>query len=161
VKSITYSAAGAATIASTSVSGSGFNLPFTTQGITTFTYSATDNNNNVSANQILTVKLDYTVLNVTAAASPATSAPTNKKVKVTVSGTVADALSGINVGSGTYSVVDNLGTAISNGNFNIKNGTYSFKVDLLASVPIKYIIIVRASDLAGNMGVANATFTVK
>jgi hypothetical protein len=115
----------------------------------------------VSANQILTVKLDYTVLNVTAAASPATSAPTNKKVKVTVSGTVSDALSGINVGSGTYSVVDNLGTAISNGNFNIKNGTYSFKVDLLASVPIKYIIIVRASDLAGNMGVANATFTVK
>jgi hypothetical protein len=166
VKSITYSAAGAANIGSTTVSGSGFNLPFSTQGTTIFTYSATDNANNVSAPKTLTVKLDATALNVTASASPATSKPKNNPVNVKVSGNVTDAVSGINTGSGTYSILDSGGTAIPDGTFTITNGKYSFKVDLVASLPPgsisrTYTFIVRASDLAGNIGVANATFKVK
>ncbi len=79
---------------------------------------------------------------------------------VTVSGTVADALSGVVLSSGTYRVTN--GTVIGTGTFGISaNGGYSFKVSLSTNTPFNYNITVSAKDKAGNTGSAVTTFAVR
>ncbi|MCI4078788.1 IPT/TIG domain-containing protein [Streptomyces sp. MMS21 TC-5] len=58
VQKITYSASGAQPIASTDVSGANAAVPITVNGLTTVTYTATDNAGNTSAPQTITVRLD-------------------------------------------------------------------------------------------------------
>jgi hypothetical protein len=58
VASITYSATGAQPIASTTVSGDSTSVAITTEGITTLSFYATDNDGNTSAVGTLTVRID-------------------------------------------------------------------------------------------------------
>jgi hypothetical protein len=58
VKTITYSASGAQTINSTTVSGASASFVVSAQGTTTVTYGATDLANNASTPQTQTVMID-------------------------------------------------------------------------------------------------------
>ncbi|MFD7837191.1 IPT/TIG domain-containing protein [Streptomyces sp. NPDC059761] len=58
IQKITYSASGAQPIASTVVSAANAAVPITVNGVTTVTYTATDNAGNTSAPQTITVRLD-------------------------------------------------------------------------------------------------------
>ncbi|MFF4098639.1 IPT/TIG domain-containing protein [Streptomyces sp. NPDC001903] len=58
VQKITYSASGAQPIASTDISGASAAVPITVNGVTTLTYTATDNAGNTSSPQTITVRLD-------------------------------------------------------------------------------------------------------
>jgi hypothetical protein len=60
VKQITYSASGAQTIGSTTVSGSSTSVNITAEGTTTLSFFATDNATNVESTQTVTIKLDKT-----------------------------------------------------------------------------------------------------
>lgn len=75
VKEITYSAAGAQVIASTTVSGTSTNVGLTTEGTTTISFFATDNADNVESTRTVTIKLDKTgpsnVLSLTGATGSA------------------------------------------------------------------------------------------
>ncbi|MFE2875223.1 OmpL47-type beta-barrel domain-containing protein [Streptomyces roseus] len=65
VQKITYSASGAQPIASTDVSGASAAVPITTNGVTTVTYTATDNAGNTSTPQTITVRLDTVAPSIT------------------------------------------------------------------------------------------------
>ncbi|MFE2286257.1 OmpL47-type beta-barrel domain-containing protein [Streptomyces sp. NPDC059443] len=65
VQKITYSASGAQPIASTDVTGAGAAVPITADGVTTVTYTATDNAGNTSAPQTVTVRLDTAAPSIT------------------------------------------------------------------------------------------------
>lgn len=69
VSQIIYSASGAQTINSTTVNGASTSLPITTEGTTTIIYQAKDNAGNLSAPQMLVIKLDKTPPSVTCAAA--------------------------------------------------------------------------------------------
>ncbi|MCX5129942.1 IPT/TIG domain-containing protein [Streptomyces sp. NBC_00193] len=58
ITKITYSASGAQPIGPTDVSGASASVAITTNGVTTVTYTATDNAGNTSAPQTITVRLD-------------------------------------------------------------------------------------------------------
>jgi streptogramin lyase len=60
VQSITYSATGAQPIASTTVAGASAVVPFTAEGVTTLSYSATDRAGNRSATKSLAIRIDRT-----------------------------------------------------------------------------------------------------
>jgi hypothetical protein len=68
VRSITYAASGAQTIALTTVNAASAAVSITADGATTLTYSATDNAGNASAPQSLVLKLDKTLPGPTTAA---------------------------------------------------------------------------------------------
>ncbi|MFD8291955.1 IPT/TIG domain-containing protein [Streptomyces lavendulae] len=65
IQKITYSASGAQPIASTDVSGASAAVPITANGVTTVTYTATDNAGNTSAPQTITVRLDTVAPSIT------------------------------------------------------------------------------------------------
>lgn len=245
VASITYSATGATTIAPTTVNGSTASVPVSAQGITTFSYFATDVAGNVGTTQTLAVKLDFalptlawgtptpapnaagwnntpvnvpytaadalsgvasstpanpvvfssqgsrmtqtvtvvdlagnsatfttpqisidfTAPSLTVATNPTSATRGRGNVRVTISGTGTDALSGIVRPSGTYTITDSLGNPVS-GNFNLsRNGSYSFSVNLSRQVPQgtpsrTYTITTHVLDNAGNTGTATTTFVV-
>ncbi len=159
VASITYSTTGATTIAQTTANGATASLTLL-QGTTTVTFFATDVAGNVSAPQSVTVRLDLTPPTITANSNPPSAKAKRGSVTVTVSGTVADALSGVVLSSGTYRVTN--GTVIGTGTFGISaNGGYSFKVSLSTNTPFNYNITVSAKDKAGNTGSAVTTFAVR
>jgi hypothetical protein len=60
VQSITYSASGVVTISPTTTFANTVAIPIATEGVTTLTYSATDNAGNVEAQQTLHVRIDKT-----------------------------------------------------------------------------------------------------
>src|SRR4030095_8390869 len=60
VKQVTYSASGAQTIASTTVTGATAAPVITAEGVTTVSFFATDNANNVEATKTVTVQIDRT-----------------------------------------------------------------------------------------------------
>lgn len=95
VKQITYSAAGAQTIANTFVNGGSASFTISTEGITTITFFGTDNAGNIESAHTLTIQLDKTPPTVACSASPNVLwPPNNKLVSVNLSVTVSDALSG-------------------------------------------------------------------
>jgi hypothetical protein len=113
------------------------------------------------------LNIDRSAPKLTATASPATSKPTNKAVSVTVVGSGSDALSGLTLTSGRYSVRDSRGTTIPGGSFSFtSSGSYSCKLSLTASLAAgttlrTYTISVQGTDKAGNLTTATVTFTVK
>jgi hypothetical protein len=70
VASITYSATGAQPIASTTVSGNSTSVPISTEGITTLSFYATDNEGNSGSPQTQVVRIDLNPPATTATLSP-------------------------------------------------------------------------------------------
>lgn len=91
VQQITYSASGAQTIASTTVSGAAASIALTTEGSTTLTFSAADVAGNVEAAKTLPIKIDRTMPIVTCGAADGVWHPAD----VNVSCSASDALSGL------------------------------------------------------------------
>jgi hypothetical protein len=112
------------------------------------------------------VSLDKTPPVITASANPATLWPPNgKMVPVTISGTVADSLSGVNASTATFAVKDAYGLVQPSGPVSLaSNGSYSFTIPLEAKRAGQdkngrlYTIMVSAQDNAGNA--ASTTTTV-
>ncbi|MEU8436898.1 hypothetical protein AB0F18_29135 [Streptomyces sp. NPDC029216] len=136
IQKITYSASGAQPIASTDAPGASAAVPITVDGVTTVTFTATDNAGNTSAPQTITVRLD-------------TAAPTINIVRptaatylfhqsVTASYACADATSGVASCVGT---VPN-GSQIDTSTF----GSHTFTVN--------------ATDVAANPATKSVTYTV-
>jgi hypothetical protein len=156
--------------------------PFTLRenGIHHVTYFSVDSSSNQEQPKELELKIDERAPTVTAAANPKSLWPANnKKVNVTVSGRITDAVSGVDRSSARYSVVDSAGRVQPSGTITVgPQGTYSFVVALVAGrddngkhdsdhrgrddddddfrrdgkdrVERRYKITVQAADLAGN-----------
>ncbi|MDF2629119.1 MAG: hypothetical protein K0R39_2950 [Symbiobacteriaceae bacterium] len=98
VASVTYSAAGAQTIAAKTVPGDAANFQITAEGVTTVTYFATDVAGNAGAPQTVTVRIDKTKPQVTAGAPAAW-----QNQPVTVSFSALDDANGSGIASITVS----------------------------------------------------------
>jgi hypothetical protein len=88
-------------------------------------------------------------------------------VPVTISGSIADAGSGVNAGTAAYSVIDEYGQVQPSGPITLgSGGSYSFTILLQASRAgsdgdgRQYTITVSAKDNAGNLGSALTVVTV-
>ncbi len=153
---VTVAAGGSA---STQISGAGTN----SVGL-----RALDNAGNISKLASLAVNIDLTPPAVTISASPSSLRPPDgRRVRVTVSGTITDALSGVDSNSATFAVVDNEGEVQTHGPVRLgPGGSYSFIILLPASRNghdkdgRHYTITVRVKDLAGNVGSAATIVTV-
>jgi len=105
---------------------------------------------------------------ITVSASPATLSPPNGRlVTVTISGAITEERSGSGLHASTYQVMDEYGQIQPSGSVTPgPNGRYAFTVQLQASRRgndqdgRRYTIVVSATDMAGNLGVASATVTV-
>jgi hypothetical protein len=105
---------------------------------------------------------------ITVAASPEPLSPPNGRlVTVAVSGTIMDETDESEVQASTYQVIDEYGQVQPSGSVTLDaDGNYAFTVGLQASRRGNdpdgrhYMIAVRATDHAGNSGVATATVTV-
>jgi outer membrane protein assembly factor BamB len=133
-------------------------------GLHTIEYWSTDHVN-TEATRTLLVKIDTGAPLVTATANPSTAPKGPKPVNVTVSGSVADGVSG--VGSAGFNVIDEYGTTQPNGAVTVQsNGSYSFTLSLPANRPGNdrdghlYTIVVTGVDQAGNTTTATTTFRV-
>ena len=161
VASIDYSAAGATILGPATVNGAIASLTLS-QGMTTVTFSATDVAGNKSLAQNVAVNLDLTPPALTAASNPSQTNRGNRTIDVKVTGTVSDGLSGVNLASGTYSVVNGANVVVATGAFTVaSNGSYTFHVGLSAATRQTYTITVKAKDQANNIGSAITTFVVK
>ena len=153
---VTVAAGGSA---STQISGAGTN----SVGL-----RALDNAGNISSLVTLGVNIDLTAPAVSVSANPSLLWPTNGKMTpVTVSGSITDALSGVDPSTAAFSVVDEYGLIQPSGAVSLgAGGSYSFTVSLQASRfnsdkdGRQYTIKVSAKDLAGNAGSATTVVTV-
>ncbi|MFM7187252.1 MAG: OmpL47-type beta-barrel domain-containing protein, partial [Armatimonadota bacterium] len=154
VRDIRYTV-GAAT---TTVAGASATVSYTTDGIRTVSYLATDNSGNASTAQTETIKIDRT-LPVTAASVTADSTLITLSVTETGSGV-----------SATYYTVDGGAQQIYNGGINLDGGTHTITyrtVDIAGnteaaksiSVPAGVLSSVAVNPTAVNGG-TNATGTV-
>ena len=120
----------------------------------------TSNNSGSAASAIITAIADKIPPAITISANPLSLWPPNgNMVPVTVSGTITDADSGVNLSSGSFAVSDEYGTVQPAGSLTINpDGTYIFTVNLEASRHgsdhdgRQYTISVLAKDNAGNLG---------
>jgi len=92
---------------------------------------------------------------------------TGKTVPVTVSGIIADAVSGVDARAATYAVTDEYGTVQPNGPVTVNtDGSYAVTIRLQASRKDndtngpQYVVIVTAQNAAGNRGSATTSVTV-
>src|SRR5205814_1367735 len=85
VQKITYSATGAQPIASTDVFAASASIPITTDGVTTVTFTATDNAGNTSAPQTAIVRLDTVAPSITITSPTATTYLLNQVVNASYS----------------------------------------------------------------------------
>jgi len=123
---------------------------------------------NSATSTVSGINIDKTPPVITASANPATLWPPNgKMVSVTVSGTMADNLSGINPSTAAFAVQDSYGLVQPSGPVSVaSNGTYSFTISLEARHDGQdkngrlYTIVVSAQDNAGNAGSATTTVVV-
>ena len=125
VKSITYSASGAQSIASTTVPGSTASVTISNEGTTTLSYYATDNANNVEPAKSLVVKIDNSAPRV-AFTTPPSGSPYLLNQPVAASYACVDQVGGVDGGVGVASCVGTVanGSNIATGSI----GTYSFTV---------------------------------
>jgi hypothetical protein len=127
-----------------------------------------DNAGNISSLVSQPVNIDLTPPAVNVSASPSSIwPPSGKMVPVTISGAIADNLSGVNPSTAAFAVVDEYGSVHPTGPITLgPGGNYSFTVSLQASRNgndkdgRQYVITVSAKDFAGNMGSAATTVTV-
>lgn len=136
--------------------------------IHSITFWSRDKAGNIETANAQTIKIDGTPPSVSAASNPSTlSPPTGKMVNVTITGSMSDALSGLNPAGASFSVVDDYGTVQPSGSITVQsNGSYSFTIQLQASRNGNdkngrhYTITVRGTDMAGNVGTAVTVVTV-
>lgn len=97
-------------------------------------YFSVDSSQNKEAPKQLDVKIDQTPPVVTAAANPRSLWPPNgKTVNVTVSGSIADATSGVDPSTARFSVVDSFGRVQPSGSIAVgPQGAYSVVIPLVA-----------------------------
>jgi hypothetical protein len=158
VDHLTYFTTGAQTTASTTLDGDNASFIVSEEGTTVVHFFATDVAGNIETEQTVMVNIDKTDPVVTVEVNPKLIfPPTKQKVTVNVKGNVSDELSGIDVSSGSYQVVDEYGKADSEGEFTInENGNFAFTVDVIGSRKGRdrngrtYSIKVTAMDEAGN-----------
>ncbi|MEU3778535.1 hypothetical protein AB0F11_36105 [Streptomyces sp. NPDC032472] len=136
IQKITYSASGAQPIGSTDVSGASAAVPITTDGVTTVTFTATDNAGNTSTPQTITVRLDTGPPTITVVRPTAGTYLFHESV--TASYSCTDATSGVATCTGT---VPN-GSPIDTSTF----GPHTFTVN--------------AADVAANPAAKSVTYTV-
>jgi len=137
-----------------------------TTGVT-LTCSAT-NGAGLSSSVPVTIKIDATPPSVRCTADPNTLWPPNgKPVKVTVTGGVADATSGIDPSGASFAVTDEYGQVQPSGSVSVgAGGGYSFGVLLTAARNGSdrdgrtYTIGISEQDMAGNTGSCSAVVTV-
>jgi hypothetical protein len=137
VQKITYSATGAQPIAATDVPGSSAGVAITTDGVTTITYTATDNAGNTSSPQTIVVRLD-TVIPSISITSPANGSTYLLNQVVSSSFGCTDVTSGVATCNGPV---------ISPNPFDTSTlGSHTFTVN--------------ASDVAGNVNSASVSYLV-
>lgn len=161
VDSITYSATGAQDIAENTVSGDETSFTITAEGVTVITYFATDNAGNDEAAETVTVRIDKTDPVITASPNPKKIWPPDKRiVTVTISGTITDALSGVDLTSGRFKLIDEYGAENEEGTFTINaDGSFSFTADVIAKRKGRdrngrtYAFEITAEDEAGNVAI--------
>lgn len=136
---------------------------FSTPGLHIIDYWSIDHVN-VEAMRTVVVRIDTDAPVVTAVADPPTAPKGPKRVNVTISGSVTDAVSAV---STSFSVIDEYGTTQPSGPVTVQaNGSYSFTLALPANRPGNdrdghlYTIIVQGVDQAGNSATATTTFRV-
>jgi hypothetical protein len=152
----------------TAVTGSSASTQISGEGRDSVGLRAIDNAGNISSLVTAAINIDLTPPVVNVSASPSRLWPPNgQMVPVTVFGSIADSLSGVDPSSATFAVVDEYGLIQPSGPVTVgSGGSYSFTVSLQASRldtdtdGRQYTITVRASDLAGNRGSAATVVTV-
>jgi len=167
VKQIQWSLSGAQTGSST-IPGSTTTVTISAEGTTILTYFSTDNAGNQEKPHSLTVQIDKTPPEVTVSTNPsALWPPDGKIVKVTVSGAITDATSGVNPNSATFAVVDTHGVIQPSGSVTVSaNGSYSFTVALEARRSGNdqnrrtFTMTVIAQDNAGNQSSVSTAVVV-
>jgi hypothetical protein len=130
--------------------------------------TCTDVAGNSATSTVSGINIDKIPPVVTASANPAMLWPPNgNMVAVTISGTMADGLSGVNRSSASFAVNDSYGLVQPNGPVSVTaNGRYSFTVSLEARRNGQdtngrfYTITVNAQDNAGNAGSATTIVVV-
>jgi hypothetical protein len=130
-------------------------------------YSVDPAGNQEKAHQ-LTIKIDATPPTVTVAVQPATLWPPNgAMVKVSVSGTITDATSGVDPSGLSFRVTDEYGSIQPTGSVTLgADGSYNFVVSLQASrrgTDLNgrfYTVTVGAEDNAGNTASTSSTVIV-
>jgi hypothetical protein len=140
-----------------------------TPSVTSDTHDPDTSNNSGSAGSaVITAIADKTPPTIAISANPLTLWPPNgTMVSVTVSGTITDTGSGVNLSSGSFAVSDEYGTVQPAGPLTINpEGTYLFTVNLEASRKgsdkdgRQYTISVFAKDNAGNPGSSSINVSV-
>lgn len=136
VRKITYSATGAQPIAATDVFASATTVPITTDGVTTVTFTATDNAGNTSAPQSVVVRLDTVAPSISITSPTATNYLLNQVVNAAYS-----------CSDGTSGVASCAGPVASGSPFNTSTlGPKTFTVN--------------AADVAGNTSSSGVTYNV-
>jgi outer membrane protein assembly factor BamB len=146
-----------------------FTAPFSISAPGTYNinYWSVDMAGNAGQSQALIIRIDAGAPVISLAANPASAPKSNKPLTVTVSGSVTDAPSGVDMSGTTYSVVDEYGVSQPSGSVVLQtNGTYSFTLSLPAtrkgndSDGHTYTITIQAKDQAGNTGAVSATVRI-
>lgn len=141
-------------------------------GIHTVTFWSVDKAGNVEGARSTSINVDTTVPTVTASPNYKKfkeKDDDDKRAKVVINGSISDALSGLDVSTAAFSVVDSYGKYQPSGTITVAaNGTYSLK----AKLPLKlkeakgshertYTITISVRDMAGNVGNATVLIEVK
>jgi hypothetical protein len=146
-----------------------FTAPFTVSapGTHTINYWSVDMAGNAVQSQALIVRIDGAAPVISLVANPSNAPKSNKPLNVTVSGSVTDAPSGVNLSGTTYSVVDEYGVSQPSGSVVLQpNGSFSFTLSLPATRKGNdldghtYTITVQGKDQAGNTGAVSATVRI-
>jgi len=131
--------------------------------------TVTDAAGNVSnSSSIVTVRIDTTKPTMTINASaPILWPPNGKLVPDTISGVIANGLSGIDPSTVVFKVIDEYGAVQPAGSISLgEDGSYAFSINLQASRlgtdldGRQYTIVITALDKAGNQGSVSTIVTV-
>jgi len=141
---------------------------FTASASYNLLYRSTDVDGNVETAKSLTVRLDSRPPAITATANPSTILNHLHVVSVTISGNIADNLSGVDPTTARFAVHDEYGRVQPTGGVTIAaDGSYSFTISLRTFVRVNdtdgrlYTIRVSAVDNAGNKRTIETFVTAK